>query len=76
MTVHYEATMSTVRMLNGRPFSAQDVRFAGRGSYDIAAKKVQSLRMVGSGTIRWLQEKTEPVDFDALIEWGASRNPE
>jgi len=30
---------------------------------------MRSVRIVGSGTMRWLQEKTKPVDFDALIEW-------
>jgi hypothetical protein len=69
MKVDYHGTMSAQRVLRGRVFSEQEVKLTGEGFYDLTEGKMRSVRIVGSGTMRWLQEKTKPVDFDALIEW-------
>ena len=75
MKVSYQGTMSTQRVLRGRAFSAQEVTLNGEGVYDLSERKMRSLLIVGSGTMRWLQGSTKPLAFDALIEW-ESQAPE
>ncbi len=75
MNVSYHGTMSTQRVLRGRAFSQQEITLNGEGVYDMAEGKMRSLLIVGSGTMRWLQESIGPVGFDALIEW-ESQAPE
>lgn len=69
----YEGTMQSERVMrDGRILSTQDLSVEGHGVYDIGAKKMQSVLIVGSGTFRWpLEAPDQPVPFDALVEWNA-----
>ncbi len=73
----YEGKMSSERTWsNGKILSEQALTLKGEGVYDIGARRMKSLLIVGVGTFRWPEEAPdEPVPFDALIEW-ESQPPE
>ena len=67
----YEGSISSRRLMgNGKVLSEQKVRFEGEGLYDIRAKKMRSVLIVGTGIFRWPEEApNKTVPFDAMIEW-------
>ena len=72
----YEGKMSSQRVMsNGKVLSEQELALQGEGVYDIAAGKMRSLLIVGSGTFRWPEEAPDKrLPFDALIEWESPRH--
>ncbi len=69
--LRYEGKMSSQRLMKrGKLLSEQELTLEGEGVYDVGAKRLRSLRIVGSGTFRWPEEApSKTVLFDALVEW-------
>ena len=47
----------------------QETTLTGEGVYDVRAKALRSLLLVGAGTLRWPEAPEKLVNFDALVEW-------
>lgn len=67
--LRYEGRIATEHRAGSRSISVQEARLAGEGVYDLSARTMRSLLVVGSGTLRWPEAPEKPVAFDALVEW-------
>ena len=67
----YAGKLSSERLTwNDKVLSEQELTLEGVGTYEIGAKRMRSLLLVGTGTFRWPEEAPDRlVPFDALIEW-------
>ena len=69
--LNYKGKLSSERIMRGgKILSEAEVTLTGEGAYDLQAKRMRSLLIVGSGTFRWPEEAPgKRVLFDALVEW-------
>lgn len=50
----------------GKKISDQTVNLTGEGVYDIKARRMRSVLIVGSGTLLWQGNQAQPVTFHPL----------
>ncbi len=65
----YQGRISSAHHAGGKEVSVQETKLTGEGVYDLKTKKMRSLLLVGSGTLRWPDAPENLVTFDALVEW-------
>lgn len=65
----YEGGLSSAHRVRGKNVSVQETELTGEGVYDLKTKRMVSLFLVGSGTLRWPEAPEKRVTFDALVEW-------
>ncbi len=68
--LRYDGRISSAHPVRGKTISDQETKLTGYGVYDLKAKQMRSLLLVGSGTLRWPDDTEKRViTFDALVEW-------
>jgi hypothetical protein len=67
--LRYEGTISSVHRGRIGKISEQTTSIEGEGVYDVAAGKMRSLLLLGSGKLVWSEAPDKPAAFDALVEW-------
>jgi hypothetical protein len=67
--VRYEGRIASAHRVRGTTVSDHEVELTGYGVYDLKAKRMRSLLLVGSGSVRWPEDPKKRVTFDALVEW-------
>lgn len=65
----YEGHLSSAQ----RGVSDQEVKLTGEGVYDVTAKKMRSILIVGSGRLVWKDAPGNPAPFHALAEWSLEK---
>ncbi len=65
----YAGRIASAHRAGGSTVSAQEVELAGEGVYDPAARRLRSVVLVGTGTLRWPESPGKLLAFDALVEW-------
>lgn len=67
--LRYEGRISSAHSVRSKTVSDQEIKLTGFGVYDIEAKQLRRLLLIGSGTLRWPDDPKKLVTFDALVEW-------
>jgi hypothetical protein len=67
--LRYDGRIASEHRVAGHSISAQETKLTGEGVYDLKTRTMQSILLVGSGTLRWPEAPEKLVTFDAMVEW-------
>ncbi len=67
--LRYEGRISSAHRMGSKLVSVQETKLKGEGVYDLKTKRMRSILLVGSGTLRWPEAQEKVVPFEALVEW-------
>jgi hypothetical protein len=73
--VRYQGRIASEHQGAGQTISVQQTELTGEGIYDVEAKALRSVLLVGSGSLRWREAPQRQVAFDVLVEWTRDSRP-
>ena len=67
--IEYAGHIASEHRVRGELVSAQETKLSGEGLYDVGTGRMQSVLLIGAGTLHWPEAPERIVEFDALVEW-------